>query len=60
MLKCVDQKAKTWAHVVCVNWNPDVYFTDHTKSAIGGQLNQQRFEINCDYCRIGAGKGACI
>jgi NuA3 HAT complex component NTO1 len=36
LMKCIDIKKQTWAHVICVNWNPDVYFNDDTKSSIGG------------------------
>ncbi|KEJ82736.1 Protein Jade-3 [Oxytricha trifallax] len=48
-----------WAHIICVNWNPDIYFSDETKSAITGQVNQKRFELQCNMCKV-KGKGACI
>ena len=47
-----------WAHVICVNWNPDIYFKDETKASIEGKLNKQRFDLNCNMCR--KHEGACI
>ena len=59
MMKCVDKKSNLWAHVICINWNPEVYFTDDLKTTIKGQLNKKRFEIKCNSCHK-TGKGACI
>ncbi len=43
-MKCVDQANNVWAHVICVNWNPDIYFTEEIKKdKIEGQLNKRRF-----------------
>lgn len=59
MMKCIDKDSNLWAHVICVNWNPDIYFTDDSKTKIAGVLNKKRFELHCHQCRK-TGKGACI
>ena len=28
LMKCVDKENNKWAHVICVNWNPDISFAD--------------------------------
>lgn len=48
IIKNVDPQNKLWAHVICVNWNPDIYFTDHSRSKIEGQMCKRRFELKCN------------
>ena len=50
----------TWAHVICVNWCPDIYFEDDLKTKICGKVNDERFEVMCNMCRQKKGLGACI
>ncbi|CDW76823.1 phd zinc finger-containing protein [Stylonychia lemnae] len=57
VLKQIDNEL--WAHAICVNWNPDIYFTDAKKNKVEGVLNKQRFELNCQKCHK-KGKGTCI
>ena len=45
--------------MICVNWNPDIYYTDDLRSNVAGVLNEKRFDLHCHYCRK-TGKGACI
>ncbi|TNV83487.1 hypothetical protein FGO68_gene8485 [Halteria grandinella] len=59
LMKCIDQKTNLWAHSICVNWIPDIYFTDEHKNKIAGVLNERRFDLFCNYCRKSK-KGACI
>lgn len=48
-----------WAHVVCVNWIPDIYFIDQKHDRINYKnMNKKRFSLRCFFCRIG--KGCCI
>lgn len=59
-MKCIDQQTQLWAHVICVNWNPEIYFSDEYKTKIAGSLNKKRFELCCSFCRKRTGRGACI
>ncbi len=27
-IKCIDKKENVWAHLICVNWTPEMYFKD--------------------------------
>lgn len=48
-----------WAHVVCVNWMPDIWFNnDKLKEGLAGEIDQTRFQISCNRCR--RKEGACI
>lgn len=33
-MKCIDKVNNTWAHVICVNWTPQIYFSDEKKDKI--------------------------
>ena len=59
MMKCIDPASNLYAHVICVNWNPDIYFTDDSKTKIEGVLNEKRFNLLCNRCRKSS-TGACI
>lgn len=50
MMKCTDEKSNTWAHVICVNWTPGIYFTNDEKNKIDGQLDLERFNVTCHQC----------
>ena len=59
-MTCGKGKDKIWAHVVCANWIPEMWFTDQKKTTLQGCIPKDRFElaktgayINCDYknCR---------
>jgi hypothetical protein len=36
-----------WAHLTCVNWMPEIWFTDQTKMEVRGNINHERKELNC-------------
>ena len=59
LMKCIDKKSNLWAHVICVNWNPEIYFIDQNKTKIEGVISKKRFELYCNFCRKSR-KGACI
>lgn len=39
-----------WAHIVCVNWNPEIWFIDEFKNQIAGQVSQFKQELKCLKC----------
>jgi NuA3 HAT complex component NTO1 len=60
--KCTDIKCKlcpdiegimkklndgTWAHVGCVNWTPEIWFTDDMKNKVSGNAPAFRSALNC-------------
>jgi hypothetical protein len=47
-----------WAHIVCVNWNTDVWFGDDKKEKIMGGMLKERFSLTCNRCH--RKEGACI
>jgi len=49
---------ENWAHVVCVNWTPEIWFKDDEKKEIQGFLNKDRFTINCSRCK--KTEGSCM
>jgi hypothetical protein len=51
-MKPVNATKKQWAHIICVNWTPEVWFTDEAKSRIGGQLLEDRMRVTCHTCHI--------
>lgn len=45
-MRCLDQEKKDlWAHIICVNWTPELYFTDENKNKIEGVINLERFSF---------------
>lgn len=58
-MRCIDQAQNIWAHVICVNWTPEIYFTDEKKNKITGQLNLERFNLTCHHC-LKRNKGSSI
>jgi len=40
-----------WAHIACVNWIPEIWFTDDSRSKVAGELPKKRLDINCGRCR---------
>ena len=34
-------------HITCVNWIPDVWFADQTKTSVGGKLDPKRTQLVC-------------
>ena len=58
-IKKVQNEADLWAHVVCVNWTPEIWFTDEENSHIGGVLARNRFDLRCGRC-LKSAEGSCI
>ena len=48
----------TWVHINCVNWTPEIWFTDDYKNKIAGKVASFRQEINCQRCH--KAEGSCI
>ncbi|CDW90175.1 phd zinc finger-containing protein [Stylonychia lemnae] len=57
LMKKVDHEK--WAHLICVNWNQDIYYTDQLKEAISGEVMPQRYHLACNKCKV-SNIGACI
>jgi hypothetical protein len=58
-MKHIDSpQGKIWAHIVCVNWHPDIWFVDDKRQKIGGKVAQSKFDLTCSKCRTK--EGACI
>lgn len=51
-------QGQQWAHLICVNWTPEIWFTDDTNTAIGGQINQRRKGLVCGVCKKHS--GSCV
>ena len=51
-------KEKEWAHLICVNWTPEIWFTNDSNVEAGGQLDKNRFKLACGKCKLI--KGSCI
>lgn len=62
-MKCLKQQDKEiWAHVICVNWTPEISFKDENKSQLEGKVNLDRYSlkantgsiIQCDFrnCKV--------
>jgi hypothetical protein len=45
IIKCIDKSNNEWTHLICANWIPDVYFTDETKSKLGGECMKDRLSL---------------
>ena len=43
-----------WAHAVCINWIPEVWFKDDKLESIEGSIPQDRFALKC--CAKGCSK----
>ncbi len=56
VLKQIDKQK--WAHVQCVNWFNQIYFSDDSKEKIVGEVPNEFFSLTC--CLCGKKKGACI
>lgn len=48
-----------WVHYTCVNWMPEVWFTDDNKLSVQGNLSKAKEKLFCYICRQ-KGAGSCI
>lgn len=37
-MKPISDDRKSWAHIVCVNWTPDIWFTNKKFGKIEGEI----------------------
>jgi len=42
--------AASWAHQVCINWNPDLKFFGQDCNRIGGHPDPERMAMRCSIC----------
>lgn len=57
-MKPLDAAKTKWAHIVCVNWHPEIWFTNDFKNQVGGKVAPWRYDLNCTRCK--QKDGACI
>lgn len=43
IIKSIDKQNDLWAHPICINWTPDIYYTDEKRINVEGTLNKERF-----------------
>lgn len=49
---------KEWAHLICVNWTPEIWFTNDNNDEIDGKINKSRHKLRCGKCmKI---SGSCV
>jgi len=41
---------KEWAHLICVNWTPEIWFTNDNNDDVDGKLNKSRQKLRCGKC----------
>jgi len=58
IIKPISSDMKTWAHVVCVNWTPEIWFTDDNMTTVEGKIPNSRKELTCGVCQ--KKNGSCI
>jgi len=49
-MKLIDASKGVWAHLICINWTPEIEFTDEKRDKIRGTLNLERFNLTCHKC----------
>lgn len=58
ILKPISDDKMTWAHVICINWTPEIWFTDDNINKVEGKVPNARKELTCGVCqRV---NGSCI
>ena len=40
-----------WAHVICVNWTPELWYTDDAKTKVAGTVPESKRGIACLKCK---------
>jgi hypothetical protein len=46
-MKPLNSNKTKWAHIVCVNWTPEIWFADDNKHSVHGQVSLHRFDLVC-------------
>jgi len=52
------KSAELWAHVVCVNWTPELWFKNDDKASLEGAFLKSRSDLKCGRCKLM--EGSCI
>lgn len=42
-----------WAHITCVNWQNEIFYTDKTLTQVSGQPDDICSKLCCSYCKLG-------
>jgi hypothetical protein len=58
IIKPITTDKSSWAHVICINWIPEVWFTDDNITTVGGKVPSARSELICGVCH--KKNGSCI
>ena len=58
IIKPISDDKSTWAHVICINWTPEIWFTDENIVKVEGKVPSARNELVCKICRNK--NGSCI
>jgi len=58
-MKNIDKKENIWAHLICINWTPEMYFKDEQRNEVEGIVNLERFKLTCHQC-LKKNNGSCI
>jgi hypothetical protein len=58
IIKPISEDKSTWAHIICVNWTPEIWFTDDTIEKVEGIVPEERKVLSCLKCR--KHEGSCI
>jgi len=58
IIKPIATDNSSWAHVICINWTPEVWFTDDNITVVGGAVPSARNELICGVCH--KKNGSCI
>ena len=49
-----------WGHICCINWIPDIWFTDEVQVDVEGTLDLERYNLTCYICRAKKHSGSSI
>lgn len=58
IMKRTSPTSNEFAHVVCVNWTPEIWWTDDTNTVVDGTIPTQLNQVKCTRCKDA--RGSCI
>ena len=47
-----------WAHMTCINYIPEIWFSDKSRRMVTGKIDQDRKGLPCHLCKLVAGKNS--